>query len=171
MLTIVCLFLSRRPTTVVEAVASVVVDAVERQVIRRIAHVGIEIFKAVKPSVTDGDASTAIAFVGMKVGITHSRFHRFPNTVGPRVWFSAPWVSALAVFKSGMKFSAQTAARFGRAVQIVSEKGTLFSAFTFTEITSVWFAVDERDYGQSSELLTCEINGFGHKLDYRLRSA
>ena len=169
-LPIVSLLKACRPTTVVGAVILIVVAAIQCCLWRRIAHVGVKVFET-QPTFTNFNAAPAITFVGVKIRIETPRLHRFPTAINASIrLFSFP-ISALSVFKSGFQFSTQTAARFGRAVQIVSEKGTLFSAFTFAKIASVWFSVDEREDGQASKFLTREINGFRHKLDYKLRRA
>ena len=169
--TIESLFTASRPTTVGGRIRTVVVNSIERQLRRWVSHVSIEIFKAVEPSVADRDAPSAVVFVGRNIRIENATLHCFPNAIGASSWFSVFPVSALAMLKSSVKFTAQASARFGRTAQIVGEEGAFFSAFTFAKIASVWITFDEGDYGQSSELLTCEINGFGHKLDYKFRSA
>jgi hypothetical protein len=53
------LFFGSRPPAILRRVVAIVVDAIDRHSGRRLAHVGIEIFKR-EPSFANGDAAAAV---------------------------------------------------------------------------------------------------------------
>lgn len=67
--------------TVVWAIALIVVNAIQRAVIRSWAHVGQEVLKTVPPAVANRDAATTVVSEIYSVGVAATLPHRLPNVV------------------------------------------------------------------------------------------
>ena len=84
-----------RPTAIAGFVVAVVVDAVQRQLVRSFTHVGEEVTKAVRslPSVADFDAASTVVFVKSIFGTTTPIKHSLPRTIRRRTSLSFAGVS------------------------------------------------------------------------------
>jgi len=88
------LFSICRPLAIVRLIALVIVDALKCQTLWALAHVAYEVLK-MKPSVTDGDASTAVVSEGVMCRSVAACEHRSPYHVLAR--FSASVSSHLSL--------------------------------------------------------------------------
>ena len=77
------------PAAITWLVVTVVVDAVERQSLLRIPHIGKEVFK-VLPSRADHDSAATIAVVSGVAGARASINHVLPRPVGSAVRHGVP---------------------------------------------------------------------------------
>jgi len=78
------LFEGRRPSAVARSIRAVVVDPIDRQPRRRLAHVFQKRLKAIAPPVTDCNASAAIVFEAIGLRVEAALFHLRPALEGGR---------------------------------------------------------------------------------------
>ena len=165
-----CLFARCRPTTVVERIRTVVIDAIQRLSKWRISHIGVEVFKD-HPTFTNGNSTPAVVFERDGFWIEASRLHRFPAAVGACIGLSSLRISTLAMLESMFCRALDTSARLRTSSKVVAKGDAFVSTIASTQPTGVLrMAIKERKDSQTAKFLACKIDG-AHKLDYRLRSA
>ena len=83
---VVVLLMARGPSAIGRFVVAVVVNAVNRVFGRRLeTHIGMEVREGIKPSLTDGDASTTVVFVSGGGHSGASPDHVSPSSIFRRV--------------------------------------------------------------------------------------
>lgn len=75
------LLLARSPLDIVRFIVAVIVDAIKRESWRRISHVGVEVFKRLKPSRANSDSAFTVILKGWVLRIIAALFNAAPNTV------------------------------------------------------------------------------------------
>ncbi len=85
LMAVLCLFLTRSPTTVVRLVVAVIVDAFECVSLpRSFSKISEEAGEGIGPLLTDGDTTTSIAGIVRGVRIQAAVLHRLPGNIGQR---------------------------------------------------------------------------------------
>ena len=146
---VVSLFLGSGPPAVVGSVRSVVVDAVERQAGRGLAHISKEIDE-VEPAFANGDAASAITVPLVIFGIEAPSFHAGPANVRTASFKSISMTMSILGCCRSFALDASTTG-CGAAQQIVADDDCFGSAVAFTEPSCVRSFLDwEREPGQAS---------------------
>jgi hypothetical protein len=149
------------PLAVIRAIGSIVLDTLQRVILRTLAHVRKESSVVMKPSFAHGYTTPAIVFVVFCAGICASLLH-----VDPCFVFGAPRASVISVSRQplAIDFDRETAARIGDSVsQRSSVDNGSFSALTSAMPVTV---ASIREYGQSSEDFSLQINAFHNTSKY-----
>ena len=161
MTAIISLLFRRSPTAIAGFVRTVVVDAVERQSKRRIAHVGIEVFKY-EPSFTDCDAATAVVFPVFVVWIGAASEHFRPSIIRCRFALSRGLSVFLAASAKNIEFVASTADRVSGS-QVANHNDARRSASAEALPAGIsHLRGEDAQRGQATEFLPCDINEFRH---------
>ena len=120
-----CLLGSCRPAAVSGFVSSIIVNPVNGQVRRGLAHVGEKIFKS-QPSLADRNPSSAVVFVACASGPLATLNHASPDSIGAR--WSDSFSTGMPVFECAFAddFSVETST----AGCVASEVGSADAGFS-----------------------------------------
>lgn len=162
---IIALFDARRPSAIIWGVWAIIVDTVNTVFRRRpCAHIGIEVFERVTPTVADGDSPTTIFAVRSIVGLIAANIQLCPGVI-----FRAARETMLARrYFCGLAqaFPCQAPTAFGRSTAKVasSDDGRISAiASTFPEGTmplpcNVRGAIYSPDDGVTAKFLSSQVN-------------
>lgn len=134
--TVACLFGRSGPSHIVWFIVAVIVNAINRVFYRRtFAHVRQEILKRLAPSLTDFDASSAVACIRNMLGIGTSGYHARPDKVFRRC---IAWINAVAMFQRRLFLSqailgVATTANSGFSTQGIRGGGVHITTRTLTK--------------------------------------
>ncbi len=152
------LFFSCRPSAILRGIVTIVVDALDAVLGRRITHVGIEVFKRL-PTLADLNATRTVVMVRGAARILTSVFHTSPCSPNPRS------TESMAETHLRRSFTPKTPTALSKPVNKCFRPyidDCTAGAMTFPKNAIVGAITDATHCRQSAKRLTSNIFKVGH---------
>ena len=149
------------PLAIARFVVAVIVDAIEGEPERPLAHVREKSFERVAPTIADGDAATAVIAPVLMPGVKAALLHRIPTAIG---WRGGA-VRRMAMRQSGKILAAKTSAACRMVRQQRNASNECFGSAIAPAgpISVISVAVRKVLHNQSTDATACNIDGCGHR--------